>query len=83
MIEFEGFEWDEANLNHATRHGISREEIEGALRAGFLETSSYISGRARCDALWWRGAPLACFWKLSLPYGAIGSGLSGPQIETG
>jgi hypothetical protein len=36
MIKFEGFEWDEANLNHATRHGISREEIEGYERLADL-----------------------------------------------
>jgi uncharacterized DUF497 family protein len=42
MIEFDGFDWDEANLKHATRHGIPREEIEEALQGGFLEVSSYI-----------------------------------------
>jgi uncharacterized DUF497 family protein len=35
--EFEGFEWDEGNLKHATRHGFSREEIEGALTGDFVE----------------------------------------------
>jgi hypothetical protein len=35
MVEFEGFDWDEANLAHATRHGVSRAEIEEALQAGF------------------------------------------------
>jgi uncharacterized DUF497 family protein len=48
MIEFEGFEWDAANLAHATRHGVTREEIEGALAAGFVVARSYDrSGEAR------------------------------------
>jgi uncharacterized DUF497 family protein len=48
MIEFDGFDWDEANLKHATRHGISREEIEEALAAGFVEVNKYIrSGEVR------------------------------------
>jgi uncharacterized DUF497 family protein len=48
MIRFEGFEWDEGNLEHATRHGVTREEIEQALGAGFVEATSYErSGEAR------------------------------------
>jgi uncharacterized DUF497 family protein len=35
------FDWDEANLRHATRHGVSREEIEGALETGFVVASAY------------------------------------------
>jgi uncharacterized DUF497 family protein len=52
MIEFEGFDWDEANGRHATRHGISRQEIEQALLAGFLETNAYVrSGELRHAAV--------------------------------
>jgi hypothetical protein len=29
MLEFEGFDWD---LRHATRHGVTREEMEGVVR---------------------------------------------------
>jgi uncharacterized DUF497 family protein len=29
-ISFDGFDWDEANLEHATQHGISQQEIEQA-----------------------------------------------------
>jgi uncharacterized DUF497 family protein len=48
MLEWEGFDWDEANLRHATRHGVSRGEIEGALRAGVAEVAKYIrSGEER------------------------------------
>jgi uncharacterized DUF497 family protein len=36
MFEFEGFDWDAANLKHATRHGLTRPEIEGALLGKWL-----------------------------------------------
>jgi uncharacterized DUF497 family protein len=42
MIEFEGFEWDEGNLSHATRHGVTREEIEEALVGGVVEVAKYL-----------------------------------------
>jgi hypothetical protein len=32
--EPEAIEWDDANLEHATRHGVSSSEIEQVLRSG-------------------------------------------------
>jgi uncharacterized DUF497 family protein len=40
MVEFEGFDWDEANLKHATRHGIRREEIEAAFEREWIAAKS-------------------------------------------
>lgn len=39
--EFDGFDWDEANLEHATRHGISREQFEEAVSLGMSVYSAY------------------------------------------
>jgi uncharacterized DUF497 family protein len=44
MLEFEGFEWDEGNLGHATRHGVTREEIEEALRGSVKIADAYERG---------------------------------------
>jgi hypothetical protein len=32
--EPETIEWDDANIEHATRHGVSASEIEQVLRSG-------------------------------------------------
>ena len=34
MIEFNGFDWDEGNEEHATRHGISKAQLEAAVALG-------------------------------------------------
>ena len=39
--EFDGFDWDEANLEHATRHGISRKQFEEAVMAGISVYRAY------------------------------------------
>jgi uncharacterized DUF497 family protein len=38
---FDGFDWDAGNVGHATRHGVSRSEIEEAILNGFMISAVY------------------------------------------
>ena len=40
-IAFSGFDWDKGNLAHATRHGISRQQIEQAVLSGLKVIAAY------------------------------------------
>jgi hypothetical protein len=49
----EWFEWDEENLDHATRHGVSGREIEQAIRNATVirkgRSSEFVDLRTRTD----------------------------------
>jgi uncharacterized DUF497 family protein len=44
VVSFDVFDWDETNLEHATRHGISREQIESAAKTGLAVHAAYVRG---------------------------------------
>ena len=31
IVQYDGFQWDEGNIVHCAKHGVSREEIEHVL----------------------------------------------------
>ncbi len=50
-MDFDAVEWDEGNLDHATRHGASAEEIEQAIsNAMEFRRSKHHSDRRRIEA---------------------------------
>jgi uncharacterized DUF497 family protein len=50
-LGFDGFDWDEANLKHPTRHGIS-DETEQAVRSGLTVSAVYErNGESRYSAV--------------------------------
>ncbi|MDQ4037179.1 MAG: hypothetical protein M3313_02205 [Actinomycetota bacterium] len=49
--DFDAVEWDEGNLDHATKHGASAEEIEQAIsNATEFRRSKHHSDRRRIEA---------------------------------
>ena len=72
-MDFDAVEWDEGNLDHATSHGVSAEEIEQALsNATEFRRSKHHSDRRRIEARTDEGRDLVVIIQL------LGSGRARP-----
>lgn len=50
-MDFDRIEWDDSNLEHATKHGVSAEQIEQAIsNATVFRRSKHHSDRRRIEA---------------------------------